>query len=367
VGAREGARRPVREEGGDMQKSSVGFKTIEWLKRSVRILDQTLLPDSLTYKEMNTPDEMAEAIRSLRVRGAPLIGISGAYGAVLSAYREGSSSFEELKAQIARDVDMLEKTRPTAVDLFWALQRMSGVLESVRDAEEARTKLLEEARAIHLEDMRRCEGIGQNGAVLLRDGFTVLTHCNAGALATGGIGTALAPIYVAINQKKRIEVFASETRPLLQGARLTAWELSQNGIPVTLVVDGARGQVLREKHVDCIVVGADRIAANGDAANKIGTYPLSVLAREHRVPFYVAAPLSSFDLTLESGDEIPIEERDPGEVLSFRDLKISPAGVTAFNPAFDVTPNENITCIITERGILRPPFDVSIADCFSTP
>ncbi len=360
-------KRPGERRGRQMREFSVGFKTIEWLGRSARILDQTLLPGSLTYRDIGSPEEMAEAIRSLRVRGAPLIGISGAYGAVLSACRVGSILLEELKVQVAQDVGMLRETRPTAVNLFWALERMSNVLESVRSAEETRARLLEEARAIHIEDRKRCEGIGQNGAVLLRDGFTVMTHCNAGALATGGIGTALAPIYVAVNQKKRINVFASETRPLLQGARLTAWELSQSGVPVTLVVDGARGQVLKEKHVDCIVVGADRIAANGDTANKIGTYPLSLLAREHRVPFYVAAPLSSFDMTLRSGGEIPIEEREPSEVLSFRDLRISPEGVTAFNPAFDVTPNENITSIITEKGILRPPFDVSIADCFSTP
>jgi len=230
-----------------------------------------------------------------------------------------------------------------------------------------RENLLYEAISIHLEDRERCDMIGRNGATLIDDGFTILTHCNAGALATGGIGTALAAIYVASAQNKKVKVFASETRPLLQGARLTAWELSQSSIDVTLLVDGARGHLLTKGKVDCIIVGADRIAANGDTANKIGTYPLSVLARKHRVPFYVAAPLSSFDLTVPDGGAIPIEERDGEEVLSFGRTRIGPDNVKAFNPAFDVTPHGNISCIITEKHILRPRFQESIEDCFRTP
>jgi len=330
----------------------------------VSILDQTLLPGILVYEDITSPDEMCEAIRELRVRGAPLIGISGAYGAALSAHRQGRGVTAEA---VLRDIRALSETRPTAVNLFWALERMKNALESPGREEEVKTALLNEAVSIHEEDAERCMGIGTNGSALLEDGFTVMTHCNAGALATGGIGTALAPIYVAASRGMEIRVFASETRPLFQGARLTAWELSQNDIDVTLIVDSARGHVLATENVDCVIVGADRIAANGDTANKIGTYPLSVLARETGVPFYVAAPLSTFDLTLDSGRSIPIEERGPAEVAAFGDSIIAPPEVAIRNPAFDVTPHENISCIITERGILRPPFVESIADCFSTP
>jgi methylthioribose-1-phosphate isomerase len=347
-----------------MDKVRVGFKTIEWVKDRVRILDQTLLPESVIYKEINSPAEMREAIRLLRVRGAPLIGISGAYGAALSAYRHRMSGSV---APIRDDIRLLRRTRPTAVNLFWALERMQNILDEAGPSGELRDALLREAVLIHEEDAERCRGIGTNGFTLLDDGFTIMTHCNAGALATGGIGTALAPVYVAHSQRKRIRVFASETRPLLQGARLTAWELAQNGVDVTLIVDSARGHVLATEKVNCIIVGADRIAANGDTANKIGTYPLSVLAREHGVPFYVAAPLSTFDLTLDSGKSIPIEKRDADEIAAFGRRRIAPGDVTIFNPAFDVTPHEYISCIITEKGVLRPPLKESIADCFSTP
>ena len=350
-----------------MNYVSLDFKTIEWVNGKARILDQTRLPGKTEYRDLTRAEEMAEAIRCLAVRGAPLIGIAGAYGAALSACNRKASSLKALKADVVKDIRLLGATRPTAVNLFWALNRMSDVLESADSVEEMRENLLNEAIAIHLEDRERCDMIGRNGATLIDDGFTILTHCNAGALATGGIGTALAAIYAAFAQNKKVKVFASETRPLLQGARLTAWELSRNSIDVTLLVDGARGHLLAKGKVDCIIVGADRIAANGDTANKIGTYPLSVLAHKHRVPFYVAAPLSSFDLTVPEGGAIPIEERDGEEVLFFGGTRIGPDNVKALNPAFDVTPHSNISCIITEKHILRPPFKESIEDCFRTP
>lgn len=347
-----------------MREISLGFKTIEWTGNKVRILDQTLLPGDPVYKDIDSVDGMCEAIRELRVRGAPLIGISGAYGVVLSAdQRNNESSVESIK----EDIRLLSETRPTAVNLFWALERMRQVIDSTGSGAGLKESLLAEAMSIHREDAARCENIGRNGATLLKDGFTVMTHCNAGALATGGIGTALAPIYVARSRGDRIRVIASETRPLLQGARLTAWELVQSNIDVTLIVDSARGHVLANEKVDCVIVGADRIAANGDVANKIGTYSLSVLAREQKVPFYVAAPLSTFDMTLADGKSIPIEERNGGEVTSFGGKAISPEGVLVHNPAFDVTPHANISCIITEKEILHPPFEESIADCLSTP
>ena len=363
IDSRSSSQRLTLKE-SSMEDISLGFKTIEWTGDSVRILDQTLLPGSLVYRDIGSPEEMCEAIRQLRVRGAPLIGMSGAYGVVLSACRQGGSvSVETVK----RDMRALSETRPTAVNLFWALQRMKNVFDSAGAGDDIKTALLKEAVAIHEEDAERCRGIGANGDSLLQEGSVVMTHCNAGALATGGIGTALAPVYVAASRGIKIRVFASETRPLLQGARLTAWELSQSGIDVTLIVDSARGHVLSGGVVSCVIVGADRIAANGDTANKIGTYPLSVLARETGVPFYVAAPLSTFDLTIESGESIPIEERDPREVAAIADRLVAPPGVAVRNPAFDVTPHENISCIVTEKGILRPPFVESIADCFSTP
>jgi methylthioribose-1-phosphate isomerase len=347
-----------------MGNISLSFKTIEWVEDKVRILDQTLLPENVVYKDIKSPAEMCEAIRMLRVRGAPLIGISGAYGAVLSAYNRGEDA---TASEIQEAIRLLSETRPTAVNLFWALERMKNALEGADCRSDLGKALLAEAVSIHEEDARRCRGIGASGSALLGDGFTVMTHCNAGALATGGIGTALAPVYVARSEGKRIRVYASETRPLLQGARLTSWELVQNGIDVSLIVDSARGHTLASEDVNCIIVGADRIAANGDTANKIGTYPLSVLAREHKVPFFVAAPLSTFDLTLENGKAIPIEERGPDEVAEFGSRRVAPPEAAVFNPAFDVTPHEYISCIITERGVLRPPLKESISDCFSTP
>jgi len=350
-----------------MNYVSLDFRTIEWVDGKVRILDQTRLPEKTEYRDLTRAEEMAEAIRCLAVRGAPLIGVAGAYGVALSAHSRKASSPERLKVDITKDIRMLGATRPTAVNLFWALDRMSDVLESADSVGEMRETLLSEAISIHLEDREKCEMIGRNGATLINDGFTILTHCNAGALATGGIGTALAAIYVASAQNKRVKVFASETRPLLQGARLTAWELSRNNIDVTLLVDGARGHLLTKGKVDCIIVGADRIAANGDTANKIGTYPLSVLAQKHNIPFYVAAPLSTFDLTAPAGEAIPIEERESKEVLFFGGTRIGPDNAKVFNPAFDITPHGNISCIITEKHILHPLLEESIEDCFRTP
>jgi len=350
-----------------MDYISLNFKTIEWMDGNVRILDQTVLPEKVVYRSLTSTVEMAEAISMLRVRGAPLIGIAGAYGVALASHKREAGSFEQYRALVKEDIRVLGKTRPTAVNLFWALSRMSEILDSTGSVGEAREALLGEAKSIHREDEERCNMIGKNGEALIKNGHRILTHCNAGALATGGIGTALAPIYASAARGKSVRVFASETRPLLQGARLTAWELSQNGIDVTLLVDGARGHLMSRRKIDCVIVGADRIAANGDVANKIGTYPLSLLAREHGVPFYVAAPLNTFDLTLPDGEAIPIEERGPEEVVSFGGRRTAPPDVKAFNPAFDVTPHSNISCIITEKQVLRPPFEESIADCFSTP
>lgn len=351
----------------DMEYVSLNFKTIEWVDGRVRILDQTMLPGGVVYRDLTSSEEMAEAISSLRVRGAPLIGIAGAYGVALASQKREAASFEEYRALVEEDIHRLGRTRPTAVNLFWALSRMCDILDSAGSMEEARKVLLNEAMSIHREDRERCDMIGKNGVTLIEDGYEILTHCNAGALATGGIGTALAPVYAAAADGKNVRVFASETRPLLQGARLTAWELSENGIDVTLLVNGARGHLMSRGRIDCVIVGADRIAANGDIANKIGTYPLSLLAREYNVPFYVAAPLNTFDMTLPDGKAIPIEERSPEEVVSFGGRRTAPCDVKVFNPAFDVTPHSNVSCIITEKQILRQPLEESIGECFSAP
>ena len=303
-------------------------------------------------------DTVVEAIKSLRVRGAPAIGIAGAYGLVIAAgeaVREGLVPAAARAHVLARG-EMLATARPTAVNLRWAVERALATLARLPESTDAPSlaeTLLAEARAIHDEDRRLCAAIGRHGAALLPDGG-VLTHCNTGALATGGDGTALAAITTAWDEGRRLEVFADETRPLFQGARLTAWELVQRGIPVTVLVDGAAGHLLKTGRIAACIVGADRITARGDAANKIGTYALAVLAREHGVPFYVAAPSSTFDLSIESGDDIPIEERAAAEVLSPLGVAAAPAGARAYNPAFDVTPARLITAIVTERGVISP-------------
>jgi len=342
------------------------IETIRWsgdLSGCVELVDQTRLPTEFVYMTCRTAEQMWQAIKVLSVRGAPAIGIAGAMGLVLGVRGSQATDFDAFIAELRRVKDYLATSRPTAVNLFWALDRMERVAceNAALPVPELKERLLAEAKAIAEEDRQICRRIGRNGAELLRNGDTVLTHCNAGGLATADYGTALAVLFAAHEQGKAIAAFADETRPLLQGARLTSWELMQAGIPVTLICDSMAAQVMREGRVSAVIVGADRIAANGDVANKIGTYGLSVLAKEHGVPFYVAAPASTFDLSLESGDEIPIEQRDPAEVTRWGGRPIAPDGVDVYNPAFDVTPARNVTAIITEKGIIRRPDREKIA------
>jgi len=323
------------------------IETIKWEDDKLKILDQSKLPDKLIYLECSTPECVAEAIKSLRVRGAPAIGIAAAYGVVLGVDR------------IEETIKLLARTRPTAVNLFWALQRMERCAKHYQGVE-LKKALLKEAILIHEDDKKKCRQIGEWGASLIKDGDIILTHCNAGALATGGMGTALSPIYIAKEQGKKIKVFADETRPLLQGARLTTWELKQAGIEVTLICDNMAAVVMKEGKIDLVIVGADRIVKNGDVANKIGTYGLAVLAKAHHIPFYVAAPSSTFDFSLDDGGQIPIEERAADEVTQGFGKRTAPEGINVYSPAFDVTPNELITAIITENGIAYQPFSDTI-------
>ena len=337
---------------------------VEWidgLAGHLRLLDQTRLPTEVVFLECHDAATVVEAIRTLRVRGAPAIGIAAAYGVVLGV-REvaGEAFFERLEEVVA----LLAGSRPTAVNLFWALERMRREARSLKGrskAPEITNQLLSEARAIHEEDRAMCRAIGRYGAELLRDGQGVLTHCNAGGLATAEYGTALAVFFAAQDAGKRLHVFADETRPLLQGARLTAWELKQRAIDVTLICDSMAAQVMREGRVQAVVVGADRIAANGDTANKIGTYGVAVLASAHEIPFYVAAPTSTFDLSLASGDAIPIEQRSPDEITRGLGRQTAPDGINVYNPAFDVTPAKLIKAIICERGVIEPVNTATIA------
>jgi methylthioribose-1-phosphate isomerase len=334
---------------------------IEWTGSAVRIIDQTCLPTELRYEEVTAPQVMFEAIRALKVRGAPLIGVSAAYGAFLSiAGFASEGSPHELVTEFERAIDYLAQARPTAVNLFWALERMRrcgrALVESGKRMEQVKQGLLDEARAIHEEDRRMCRAIGEAGYELLKHYRTLHTHCNAGGLATSELGTALAPIYVARERGTTFHVFVDETRPLLQGARITAFELMQAGIPVTLICDNMAATVIRQGSVDAVIVGADRIAANGDVANKIGTYGLALIAKSHGVPFYVAAPSSTLDSSLSSGEHIPIEQRGSEEVTCGLGRQTAPDGVRVYNPAFDVTPNELVSAIITEKGVFQPPY-----------
>ncbi|GAB6187515.1 S-methyl-5-thioribose-1-phosphate isomerase [Thermopirellula anaerolimosa] len=335
--------------------------SLEWVGKEdgyLRLLDQTLLPCEVRYLECRDAAVVWEAIRQLRVRGAPAIGIAAAYGLYLGVREPAGDDGADFLREVDRAADYLAGSRPTAINLFWALNRMQRRARDLAAAgkapREIASALLAEARAIHDEDRRLCHAIGRHGASLLKDGDGVLTHCNAGGLATSEYGTALAAIYAAVESGKRIHVYADETRPLLQGARLTAWELQANGVPVTLLCDNMAAQVLREGRVQAVIVGADRIAANGDAANKIGTYGVAVLAAHHGVPFYVAAPRTTFDLTLADGSGIPIEQRDAREVTHGFGRQTAPDGVEVYNPAFDVTPAELIRGIIFEGGIISP-------------
>lgn len=330
-------------------------ETLAFTDGKLVLIDQTRLPQELVTLTCSTVEETHDAIQRLVVRGAPAIGIAAAYGVCLAAAPSPPTRQDFLNA-----AEHLATSRPTAVNLFWALDRMKGVIEATTDDSALHQKLIQEAITIHDEDREMCKNIGRHGATLLKDTKCVLTHCNAGGLATSMWGTALAPIYHCHQQGQAIEVFADETRPLLQGGRLTAWELSQAGIPVTVLTDSMAGSLLRSGKIDAVIVGADRIAANGDAANKIGTYPLAVLARYHSVPFYVAAPSSTFDLALADGDGIPIEERKRDEVAAPQGICIVPAAAKVMNPAFDVTPADLIDCIVTERGLIPKPDRIAV-------
>jgi methylthioribose-1-phosphate isomerase len=334
----------------------------------LRILDQTLLPGEVCYVVCTEVPQVHEAIRSLRVRGAPAIGVAAAYGVVLGLQPVATAGPAEFDRRLAEVCEFLAGSRPTAVNLFWALSRMQEVARRhvEKSSAERLRVLLAEARSIEEEDRAMCAAIGRHGAALLPDDGGVLTHCNAGGLATAGDGTALAVIFAAVAQGKHLDVYADETRPLLQGARLTAWELRQRNIPVTVICDSMAGWVMKEGRVRAVVTGADRIAANGDAANKIGTYSVALLARAHGIPFYVAAPSSTFDLSLESGAEIPIEERAPAEITHGFGRATAPEGIAVYNPAFDVTPAEYITALVTERGVIQPVSAASIRAVLGT-
>jgi methylthioribose-1-phosphate isomerase len=338
------------------------FRAVQWAPDgALRIIDQRLLPGEFVERDLRSVADVAEAIRTLAVRGAPAIGVAAAMGIVAAADAERASGFLADSGALRRFVfdaaAALQSTRPTAVNLAWALDRMRALLDGTdASAESLATALRAEAEAIRAEDEAMCEALGRHGVTLLKDGMRVLTHCNAGALATAGIGTALAPVYEAHGAGLRIEVFADETRPLLQGARLTAWELARAGVPVTVVTDGMAASLMAAGRVDIVLVGADRIAANGDAANKIGTYALAVLAKHHKIPFVVVAPSSTVDAQTPSGESIPIEQRDPAEVAQLGERRVAAEGAAVYNPAFDVTPAALITHIVTEDGVLCAPY-----------
>jgi len=336
--------------------------TIAWRGRSVIMIDQRKLPGQETYVRCSTYIQVAQAIEKMVIRGAPAIGIAAAYGLALGAMALTAGTGRSLDRDFEKIYQRLERTRPTARNLFWALERMKAVYESARQhgLRAIRTALLEEAKTIEREDSVTNHAIGRHGQALLRDGWTILTHCNAGGLATAEYGTALGVIRAAVAEGKRVRVFADETRPFLQGARLTVWELDKDGVPVVLITDSMAGWFLRRGDVDAVVVGADRIARNGDTANKIGTYSLAVLAKENGVPFYVAAPMSTVDPTLADGGGIPIEERSPDEVREVAGRLVTLPFIEVRNPAFDVTPAAYITAIVTERGVCRPPFEKSL-------
>jgi len=333
------------------------IETIEWTPEGVVMIDQTRLPRETVFVTCRDYLEVAEAIRGMVIRGAPAIGVAAAMGVAIGALKS-----DNLEADMPLICGTLAKTRPTAVNLFWAIERMQRLYGETKHlgVSAVREKLVSEAQRVRAEDIAINRAIGRHGAPLVPDGKTVLTHCNAGALATAGFGTALGVIRAAVQMGKKIDVFADETRPFLQGARLTAWELQRDGIDTTLITDNMAGHFLKSGRIGCVVVGADRIAANGDVANKIGTYGVAVLAKENGVPFYVAAPISTLDLTLASGEQIPIEERAATEVTHVQGVHVAPDGIKVANPAFDVTPNRYVTAIITEKGVARAPFEESL-------
>ena len=345
--------------------------TIEWSgdpsrprEGHVRLIDQTRLPTELVHIECRDTETLWEAIKVLRVRGAPALGVAGAMGVVLGLRETKAASADRLVGEADEVAAYFATSRPTAVNLFWALDRMKArtreLAGSGASVDDALRELLAEALEVQREDRETCRAMGRHGAALLPDEATVLTHCNAGALATADYGTALGMIYAAVEAGKKVTAYCDETRPLLQGARLSAWELTQAGVPTTVICDNMAAVVLRQGKIDAVIVGSDRIAANGDVANMIGTYGLSVLAKEHGVPFYVVAPVSTFDLTLDSGEKIPIEDRPPDEVSMPFGMRTAPKEAAVYNPAFDVTPAANVTAIVTEKGVLRPPLAESI-------
>lgn len=331
-------------------------ETLEWTDAGVVMIDQTRLPRETVFVTCTDYREVATAIKDMIIRGAPAIGVAAAMGIAIGVQKEDLSAFDEI-------CETIRKTRPTAVNLFWAIERMRGLFASLagQPVEIIRERMIDEAKAIKEEDIECCRAIGKHGADLVPDGKIVLTHCNAGALATAGYGTALGVIRAAVEQGKKIAVYADETRPFLQGSRLTAWELQQDGIDVTIITDNMAGHFLKSGNIGCVVVGADRIAANGDVANKIGTYSVAVLAKENGVPFYVAAPISTLDLSIPGGEQIPIEERSSREVTEIQGVHIAPDGLAARHPGFDVTPNRYVHAIITERGVARAPYESSLA------
>src|SRR5881409_951226 len=338
------------------------IRTIEWTEAGVVMLDQRLLPGEEVYRTCGDYRAVAEAIRTMVIRGAPAIGVAAAMGIALGVRDSSAANAAELDADLTRICDVIAGTRPTAVNLFWAVERMKKVYARTRSEgiEAVRAALVREAQGMHREDVEANRQMGRFGQELIPQEARVLTHCNAGALATAGYGTALGVVRAAVEAGKRIEVFADETRPFLQGARLTAWELMRDRIPVTVITDSMAGHLMARRGIDCVIVGADRIAANGDVANKIGTYSVAVLAKENGIPFYVAAPVSTLDLSLADGSQIPIEERSPEEVRSLRGVAVTPETARVCNPAFDITPHRYVGAIITERGVARAPYAESL-------
>ena len=338
------------------------IQTLEWTDSGVRFIDQTKLPTEETYVTCKTYTQVADVIRNMVVRGAPAIGVAAAMGIALGVKASKAENGGDLKHEFDQICDVMGKTRPTAVNLFWAIRRMQEKFEMLRVRPLAQIKqaLIDEAQRMHAEDIAANQAMGRHGATLMPASGGVLTHCNAGALATCGYGTALGVIRAAVEQGKKIHVFADETRPFLQGSRLTAWELMKDGIPTTVISDNMAGALMKQQKINAIVVGADRIAANGDVANKIGTYSVAVLAKEHGIPFYVAAPLSTVDFETADGSGIPIEQRDGKEVTHIAGRQMVPDGVEVENPAFDVTPAKYVTAIVTERGIARAPYGESL-------
>jgi methylthioribose-1-phosphate isomerase len=343
------------------------IKTLEWTDEGVRFIDQTKLPLEETYVTSRNYQEVAVAIRDMIVRGAPAIGVAAAMGIALGVKQSQAKDVQTLRAEFDQICATMGKTRPTAVNLFWAIRRMSEKFNSLaaRPLEQIKADLVREAQQMYVEDIAANQAMGRHGATLMPSSGGVLTHCNAGALATCGYGTALGVIRAAIASGKKLHVFADETRPFLQGSRLTAWELTKDGIQTTLIADNMAGAMMKQGKIKAVVVGADRIAANGDVANKIGTYTVAVLAKEHGIPFYVAAPWSTVDMSTPTGEQIPIEQRSPEEVTHHAGKQVAPDGVLVENPAFDVTPNQYVTAIITERGLARSPYAESLKDLAS--